>query len=49
MYTQNSNLMDNIVCDKAYIDLTTGLRNKNYIAYMLPEVMRHKGLNKSIR
>lgn len=43
MYKDNSNLMDNIIYDKAYINLITGLKNKNYIASMLPEVMRHKG------
>lgn len=43
MHKGNSHLINNKVYDKAYIDLTTGLRNKNYIAYMLPEVMRHKG------
>jgi len=45
MYKENINLMDNIEYDKAYIDLTTGLKNKNYIVSILPGVMRCKGSN----
>ncbi|MGH4137859.1 putative bifunctional diguanylate cyclase/phosphodiesterase [Clostridium sp.] len=43
MCKENCNLINNIVYDNAYIDLITGLKNKNYIDYMLPEVMRQKG------
>jgi len=38
MYKRNSNLMDNIIYDKAYIDLTTGLKNKNYVASILKDL-----------
>ncbi|MBX4260856.1 GGDEF domain-containing phosphodiesterase [Clostridium estertheticum] len=43
MYKRNSMVRDNALYNRAYFDFTTGLRNKNYIDYMLPEVMRHKG------
>jgi|GEM_PF-4672854 len=42
MDKENINLMENIEHEKAYIDLTTGLKNKNYIVSILPEVMRHR-------
>jgi diguanylate cyclase (GGDEF)-like protein len=43
MYKENSNLIDNNVSDPAYIDLITGLKNRDYIARMLPRVIRDKG------
>lgn len=42
MRKENCNLINNIVYDNSYIDLITGLKNKNYIAYMLPEEMRQR-------
>ncbi|MGH4137915.1 hypothetical protein [Clostridium sp.] len=45
MCKENSNLINNRVYDNTYIDLTTGLKNKNYIVYKLAEAMRcHKEL-----
>lgn len=43
MCKENNNLIDNKIYDYAYIDLTTGLKNKNYIACILPDVIRNKG------
>lgn len=43
MCKENINLIDNKVYDHAYIDLTTGLKNRNYIACMLPGIIRDKG------
>lgn len=34
---------ENTVSDDAYIDLTTGLKNKNYITFMLQKVIQDKG------
>jgi len=43
MCKENKNLIDNNVSADAYIDLTTGLKNKNYIAFMLPRVIQDNG------
>ena len=43
MCKENNNLIDNKIYDYAYIDLTTGLKNKNYIACILPDVIKDKG------
>ena len=43
MGKENSNLIDNNVYTDAYIDLTTGLKNKNYIDYKLNEVILGNG------
>lgn len=43
MKKESNNLIDNKIYD--YIDLTTGLKNKNYITYILPGVIRDKGNN----
>lgn len=45
MGKENSNLIDNNVYTDAYIDLTTGLKNQNYIAFMLPGVIQDNGNN----
>jgi diguanylate cyclase (GGDEF)-like protein len=39
MYEKNSELID------AYTDITTGLKNKNYGAYILPEIILNNGNN----
>ena len=43
MMRRNSNLIDSNVYADTYIDLTTGLKNKNYIAYILPKVIQDMG------
>lgn len=43
MFKENNNSLDGNIYADAYIDLTTGLKNKNYIAFMLPQVIRDKG------
>lgn len=43
MGKENNNLMDNKVYDYAYIDVITGLKNRNYIYYMLPGVIGDNG------
>jgi diguanylate cyclase (GGDEF)-like protein len=43
MIKESKNLIDNNVSADAYIDLTTGLKNKNYIAFILPRVIHNNG------
>ncbi|MGV8979642.1 putative bifunctional diguanylate cyclase/phosphodiesterase [Clostridium sp.] len=45
MCVESSDLIDNNVYDYVYIDLATGLKNKNYIVHKLTEVIQDKGNN----
>lgn len=43
MCKENNRLIENNLGTDVYIDLTTGLKNKNYIAFMLSKVIHNKG------